>query len=143
MAALCAEIARNYAIDEARAASRRRRDFVGPCEDADQLAPLHYGKEQRDPIDARRQLEVLASLFREGRMPVYGVDILEGVASRCTYLEIGEELGLTARAVQGRMETMRDAFRARMARLGMLPSMQPLGVIVALPRAIESLREAA
>lgn len=142
MKALCAKIARDHAIDLLRKADKRRRDFVGRC-DPDEYTPLEYGAEQRDPVDAGRQLEVLAQLFREGRMPEDGVDILEGVASRCAHQEIANDLGITDQAVKGRLGTMRSVFRARMARLGLLPGMQPLHVIVSVPAAIARLREAA
>ena len=79
MKAFCALIARNHAIDELRKADFRKRDLVGTC-DPDEYTPLEYGAAQRDPVDAGRQLEVLAQLFREGRMPEDGVEVLEGVA---------------------------------------------------------------
>lgn len=143
MKVYCAAIATNHTIDAQRRAARRERDFVGLCDNPDEYSPLEYGAEQRDPVDARRQLEVLAQLFREGRMPEDGVDILEGVASRCTLKQIGADLGIGMWAVKGRIETMRKVFRARMVELGMLPSMQSLRVIVTVPRAIETLRMAA
>jgi hypothetical protein len=76
-------------------------------------------------------------------MPEHGVEILEGIASRCSMKEIGDELGITDRAVEGRLGTMRDLYRHRMARLGLLPWLQPLHVIVSTPGAIEMLRKAA
>ena len=142
MMALCAEIARNHAIDELRKAHNRKRDLLEKV-DRDEYAVVEHGVVLRDPVDAGRQLEVLVQLFREGRMPEHGVDILEGVASKCTYEELGEQLGITADAVERRMRTMRKAFRLRMARLGMLPSMQPLQLIVSAPAAIAVLRRAA
>jgi RNA polymerase sigma factor (sigma-70 family) len=142
MRALCVTVAKNQVIDQQRKAARRKRHMAGPC-DADEHTPLEYGVEQRDPVDAGRQLEVLAQLFREGRMPEHGVDILEGVASRCTREEIAEGLGITARTVEGRLGVMRRVYRARMATLGMLPGMQPLLVLVSAPGALAMLREVA
>lgn len=142
MTMLCATVAKNHAIDEGRKAGRRKRYLVGPC-DADEHTPLELGTEQRDPVDAGRQLEVLAQLFRQRRMPADGVDILEGVACRCSHEEIADDLGITARAVRGRLDTMRKVFRVRLARLGMLPSTQPLRVILSAPGAITALRQAA
>lgn len=144
MKALCRKMARDMAIDRLRKAARRERDFVGLCEDPDEFTPLEYGApRQRDAVDAARHLEVLAQLFRDRCMPEHGVDILEGIASRCTMQEVAEDLGITMWAVKGRLDTMRDAYRARLARLGMLPRMQCLRVIVSLPGAIESLRKVA
>jgi hypothetical protein len=76
-------------------------------------------------------------------MPRDGVDILEGIASRCTLKKIAADLEINMWAARGRVDTMRKVFRARMAELGMLPSMQSLRVIVSAPRAIEMLRMAA
>jgi DNA-directed RNA polymerase specialized sigma24 family protein len=142
MRALCVTVAKNHMIDEGEKAATRKKSLVGPC-DPDEYTPLEYRAEMRDPVDAGRQLEVLAQLFRERRMPEHGVDILEGVASRCTHQEIGEGLGITDQAVKGRLGTMRGVFRVRMARLGLLPGMQPLRLIVSEPGAIARLREAA
>jgi DNA-directed RNA polymerase specialized sigma24 family protein len=142
MRALCVTVAENHVIDQRRKAATRRKYIVGRC-DPEEYTPLEYGAKMRDPVDAGRQLEVLAQLFREGRMPEDGVDILEGVASRCTYQEIADDLGITDRAVEWRLGVMRRAFRARMAKLGILPGMQPLHVLVSEPLAIPTLRRAA
>ncbi len=143
MKAYCATAAKNYAIDTLRTAAGPAEVFVDNCENPDEFTPLEYGAQQRDPVDADRQLEVLAQLFRDGRMPKDGVDILEGVASRCSLRKVAEDLGIGRWAVRGRMDTMRKVFRERMVELGMLPSMQPLRLIVSRPRAIEKLRMAA
>jgi len=146
MKAFCASIAKKLAMATLRKDARRERlGHVGICDaDADEYAPLEYGApQQRDPVDAGRQLEVAAQLFREGRMPAQGVEILEGVADRCTHEEIAQELRITADTVKGRMRMMRERYRTRMARLGMLSGMQPLEVIVSRPLAIEVLRKAA
>jgi DNA-directed RNA polymerase specialized sigma24 family protein len=81
MKAFCAKIGRDLAIDRARKKRLERKWCAGPCEDPDEYASLQPSGEQRDPVDAGRQLEVAAELFREGRMPEHGADILEGVAS--------------------------------------------------------------
>jgi hypothetical protein len=57
--------------------------------------------------------------------------------------EIAQALEVTVDTVDGRMRMMRDQFRRRMAKLGMLPDMLPLAVIVSHPSAIHTLREAA
>jgi len=116
MRVFCRKIARDLAIDRARRADVRRHDFLGNCENPDDYTPLEYGAEQRDPVDARRQLEALAELFREGRMPEGGLDILEGVASRCTYGEIDQDHGIGEELVRWRLREMRRIYRTRMAR---------------------------
>jgi len=98
------KMARNLAVDRVRAWDRRRRDFVDDCGDPDAYTPLEYGAEQRDAVDARRQLDVLAQLFRQ--MPEHGLDILEGIAGGCSMKEIAGDLGITERAVEGRLGTM-------------------------------------
>lgn len=143
MKALCQRIARNYAIDQYRKAKRRKEDLAAECSREEYGAVERPSVPKRDPVDTERQLEVLAELFREGAMPVHGVDILEGVASRCSYEQIGTELGITAGAVERRMRTMRKAFRKSMARQGMFPQMELLHVIVGNPSVIPLLREAA
>jgi DNA-directed RNA polymerase specialized sigma24 family protein len=121
MKPLCATIAERYAVSLLRKAKVRGRYEVdlGDDEDADDHERPTPSGEQRDPVDAGRQLEVAAELFREGRMPEHGVDILEGVACNCTYEEIGADLELTAGAVEGRTRTMRRLFKRRIEDRGM------------------------
>lgn len=142
MKAFCAKVARDHAIEVLRKARRRSRDLVATCE-VDEIAPLGPAREQRDPVDAGRQLEALAQLFREGKMPKDGVDILEGTASGCTMQEIGDELRITQWAVRGRIDTMRKMFRERMKELGLLDEESSLGEVIALPGAIATLRQVA
>ncbi len=111
----CSKIARDWAIDRRRQEKKEAEWCVGPCEDPDEYAPLVPSGEQRDPVDAARQLEVAADLFRAGRMPEHGVDILEGVASRLKYRKVGEDLGISAQSVKGRMYTMRKLFAEQIA----------------------------
>ena len=120
MKALCARIARNYAVDCLRRETKRKKDgYAGLCEDPDEYVPLNLSYEQRDPVDAARELEVAAELFRQGRMPEHGVDILEGIACEQTYEEVAEPLGISSHAVHGRLKTMRKLFRKQIARRGM------------------------
>lgn len=121
MTALCAKIARDYAIDVLRRKDSEERDgdHAGLCEDPDAFVPVEPSGPQRDPVDAARQLEVAAGLFREGRMPDGGVEILEGIASGCTYEEVAKDLGISSGAVQGRLKTMRRQFNARIAERAM------------------------
>jgi DNA-directed RNA polymerase specialized sigma24 family protein len=135
MRALCVKIAENHAIDALRAAGRRTRDFVGPC-DPDEYGPLHYGEEERDPADLRRQFDVLVSLFREGAMPEEGFEILEGVASGSTLLEIADELGLTRQIVRWRLDKMRTVFRRRMLELGRWPTKDFLHLVASAAPAL-------
>lgn len=112
MKALCSKIAEQHAIDEMRKAECRRRDLASECE-PDELVPLGERVVRRDPVDTERQLETAAGLFREGKMPPDGVHILEGVACGCSHEELGEELGVTAKAVERRVHKMRSVFRKR------------------------------
>lgn len=142
MKALCAKIAREHAIEVLRKVRRRSRDLAADCE-VDEITPLGPANAQRDPVDAGRQLEVLAQLFREGRMPKDGVDILEGIACGCTMQEVGEDLRITQWAVRGRIDTMRKKFRERMEELGLLDEASSLDELMEVPGAIATLREAA
>jgi RNA polymerase sigma factor (sigma-70 family) len=143
MQAFCARVARNHAVDQYRKAKTRKTDLEAHCDREEFGMVERQSVPRRDPIDAQRQLEVLADLFREGRMPEGGIEILERIASKCTLDEIGQDLGITLWAVRGRVDTMRKTFRQRMAKLGLLPSMQSLTLVVSSPTAIETLRRAA
>jgi len=138
----CVKIAEEYAIDLLRKADVRAMVLVGGCR-PEELAPLRSSGAQRDPVDAGRQLEVLAQLFRQRKMPADGVDILEGAACRCTWAEIAEPLGISEDLAETRYRRMKDTYRRRMAKLGLLPDMTPLRLIVSGPRAISRLRGAA
>jgi len=139
---LCVKVAHQHAIDLLRKASVRARDLVEECQ-PDELAPLTSPVQQRDPVDAKRQLEVLAQLFRDNEMQPDGVDILEGVASRCTWAEIAEPLEISEEVARGRYRLMKASYRRRMVKLGLLPDMTPLRLLVSKPGAIARLRGAA
>ncbi|HEX8791493.1 MAG TPA: sigma-70 family RNA polymerase sigma factor [Polyangiaceae bacterium] len=142
MSAFSTTVAKRHAIDALRKKEADARDLAEPCE-ASKYYPLRPLYEQRDPVEAGRQLEALAQLFREGRMPEHGVDILEGVASGCSYAEIGEPLKLTAACVRARMRQMRKVYRRRMVKLGLWPDMPPLRVVAVNSGAIGRLRRVA
>ncbi len=143
MKAFCSRVARNYALDQYRKWKRRKTDLEAHCDRAEYGVVERESAPRRDPIDAGRQLEVLAELFREGRMPEGGIEILEGVSCGTTYGTIAEELGINEELARWRLREMRRIYRARMAKLGMLPGMQPLRVVISNPSAIAVLRQAA
>ncbi len=150
MKAFCAAIAKKYAMATYRLNARRQRlGHAGICEaDADEYTPLEYGAPERhDPVDTARhldrQLQVLADLFREGRMPERGLDILERIAANRSQKDIAAEFGITWRAVAGRMGTMLENLRRRVGHLGPVPEMDCLRLVVSRPGAIETLRGAA
>jgi len=142
MIALSTLIAERHAIDALRKAAVRARDLVEGC-DPDELAPLGPPIPRRDPVDTGRQLEVLAQLFREDEMPPGGVDILEGVACKCTHEEIAQDLGIEPSLVKWRMHQMRKVYRRRMEKLGLLPNVTPLFVLVSTPGVVDVLRTVA
>jgi hypothetical protein len=76
-------------------------------------------------------------------MPRDGVDILEGAACRCTWAEVAEPLGISEDLAESRFRRMKDTYRRRMAKLGLLPDRILLRLIVSGPRAISRLRGAA
>jgi len=112
----CVKIAEEHAIDLLRKADVRALVVVDDCR-PEELAPLRPSRVQRDPVDAGRQLEVLAQLFREKAMPPDGVDILEGVACRCTHGEIALDLGIEPNLVKWRLHQMRKVYRRRLVTL--------------------------
>ena len=117
MTAYCVVIARNYAIKVyKKEASATDRGDAGLCEDPDEYACAFSEQEQRDPVDAQRQLELVADLFRQGKMPEHGLDILEGIASGCGYQEVADSVGISSFAVQSRLKAMRRRFQKAYAR---------------------------
>lgn len=142
MMALCAEIAKNHAIDRIRRAAKQRADLEAKCERKD-YGLIEREPPRHDPVDAGRLLEVLADLFREGQMPPDGIDILEGFASGCGYAEIAEGLRISAELARWRLREMKEIYRKRLAKLGLLPDRAPLRLVVSNPGAIASLRSVA
>lgn len=142
MMAFSTKVARDHAIDVLRKRASDAEDLAEPCAPAD-YHPQRRLIEQRDAVDAERQLEALARLFRDGEMPPLGVDILEGFACGHSYAEIGESLGINADVAEWRMRTMRKLYRKRMTKLGLLPGMTPLRLVVSKPGAVARLRSVA
>jgi DNA-directed RNA polymerase specialized sigma24 family protein len=120
MKAYCARIARNYVIDLWLQKAQDEEDGdAGLCEDPDEFFPLTGAHEERDPVDAKRELAVARSLFERGEMPAKGEAILEGVAWRIPYKKLGRELRLTAETVRSRLRTMREVFGEEIEALGL------------------------
>ena len=120
MCCFCVKIARNNAASVRRKeAVARKNGHVGLCEEPDEELPLEDRWEGRDPVDAQRQLEVAAELFRQGRMPEHGVEILYDTAVETRFTVMGADLGISGRAVRGRMNTMRKAFKEEIEKRGM------------------------
>ena len=121
MRALCARIARNYVLNQWRAqAKAEEHGYVGLCEEPDEYFPLVPFFEERDPVDAERQLEVAADLFRQGKMPEHGYEILDGIAGGYSYPEVAEEAGISSFTLQGRLKAMRKRFREALEERDML-----------------------
>ena len=118
--ALCTTIAARWAIEGLRDQEVRDRYEDGLCEEADAYMKPTLEWEGRDPVDTKRYLAVLKGLFDSGQMPEGGAEILWGEAEDVPLQEIGDELGITERAVRGRLARMRAKFAARLAELGML-----------------------
>lgn len=143
MKAYCATAAKNLAIDLIREAEKRKRDLAEPCERDEYGMGEPDCAEPHDRVDAGRQVEILASLFREGRMPRDGVFILEGVAKGRSYAEIANDLKIAGELVRWRMREMRRICLERMEELGMVRRMPSLRVVVCEPSAMPLLRAAA
>jgi DNA-directed RNA polymerase specialized sigma24 family protein len=117
--ALVTTIAPRYAIDAQRARVVRRRLGAEVGEDPERCW-LPELVTPRDPVDTQRFLAVLRALFQAGRMPEMAGEVLWGVADGLSKKEIGAEVGLTERQVEGRLLKMRRLFTARLEQLGML-----------------------
>jgi DNA-directed RNA polymerase specialized sigma24 family protein len=121
MRALCARIARNYILNMWRAEAKAEEyGYVGLCEEPDEYLPLVPLFEERDPVDARRQLEVAADLFRRKEMPELGYEILDGIAGGYSYPEVAKEEGISSFTLQGRLKAMRKRFREELEERDML-----------------------
>jgi hypothetical protein len=113
------------------------------------MVPLFVMLHVTSLLQARRvaaaapQFEVLAQLLREKAMPPDGADILEGVAWRCTWVEVAEPLGFSENLAETRYRRMKDTYRRRMTKLGLSPDRIPVLLIVSEPRTISRLRGAA
>jgi DNA-directed RNA polymerase specialized sigma24 family protein len=116
--ALCNRIARDYAIDETRRQQVRDKYDVGLCEDPD--AYMDERGDGRDLVDQRRLLGILRAQIANGEMPEHAEGILVGEAEGVARRVVAAELGITERAVEGRLLAMRRRFRARLVQLAML-----------------------
>jgi DNA-directed RNA polymerase specialized sigma24 family protein len=116
-------IARNYLMDRDARRKTAKKYNAGPCEAPDEHAPFAPSGEQRDPVDAKRQLDVLLGMFERGEMPELGREILEGVADGVKIPAIGRELGLPGKEVRKRLTAMRRAYFKRLHLMGLMVMM--------------------
>ena len=116
--ALCVTITRSWRLDEKKKAKTAKKYCEGLCEDPDERIGLEAEAGGRDPVDARRMLRELREMFDAGEMPEKGEEILDCVQAGMKQTEIAEELGITVRAVECRIDRIRTLFKARLAKLG-------------------------
>jgi len=121
----CATIAKRYAITRGRYDARWTKVVVGPCENADIYPTPMPSGDRRDRLDVRRYLDVAAEVLSGKRLPKNIVEIIEGVAAGETHPEIGAQLGITERAVEGRLGRLRKRFLERLVELGLMPAPEP------------------
>jgi hypothetical protein len=62
---------------------------------------------------------------------------------RCTWAEVAEPLGIFEDRAETHHQRTKDTYGRRMAKLGLLPDVIPLRLIVSAPQAISRLRRAA
>ena len=116
--ALCVTITRRWRLDEKKKQKTDEKYCEGLCEDPDQRIGIEPEVGGRDVLDARRMVRELEAQFDAGEMPEKGDEILDCVQAGMKYTEIATDLGITERAVRGRLERMRELFKARPVRLG-------------------------
>ena len=129
-------IARNYLVDRNKGARVAAKHVPATCEDPDAYpAPVPSG-ERRDPVDQRRQLQVLHGHVRAGRDAGDGEEILDAVADGVKVPAIGRELGLPAKEVRARLRVMRRKYFRRLAGMGMLALLIALFAVAGGPGAV-------
>jgi len=119
--ALCCVIAERMVFKDREREQKRSRWNAGPCEAPDDHVPVARSPARtRDPVDVRRQIEVLLAQIDAGEMPEHGETILFRTADGVSAREIGQELGISSRAVERRLSLMRRLFKGKLAALGLL-----------------------
>jgi DNA-directed RNA polymerase specialized sigma24 family protein len=134
--ALCCTIAERMMITNKRREKRRARFHgeLGKDEGPDDYAPIPRSPgRRRDPVDMSRQIAVLRGQFEAGEMPLDGDLILFRTADGFSAKEIGDELGISQSAVEGRLARMRRNFRLKLASLGMLVLLLLLAILLSVP----------
>jgi len=131
--ALCVTITRRWRLDEKKKAKTDKKYCEGLCEEPDQRIGIEPDAEARELADVRRKLEELREQFDAGEMPEKGDEILDCVQAGMKYTAIAADLGITERAVRGRLERMRELFEARLGRLGISGVLLVLVVIASGP----------
>jgi DNA-directed RNA polymerase specialized sigma24 family protein len=129
-------IGKNLLIDRCKRKKTHEKHDAGLCDAPDDHGPLLPSGEQRDPVDARRQLDVLLDMFRKGEMPPLGKEILEGVAENVKLPAIGRELGLPVKEVRSRLKEMRKRYFTRLQMLGLMVMMLMVFAVFAGPAGV-------
>lgn len=138
-AKLCATIAINWCIDEARRRDKLKGHDEGLCDDPDEYGPLGppgrglSGTGRWDPVDMKRMLEQFRALAGTGQLPEHAEQIVVGIAEGKTHEEIGQELGMSAGAVAHRLVEIRTRFKKKLKTAGLLALLLQALVLMALP----------
>lgn len=128
-AKIAATIAIHMCINETEKDKVHGETDQGLTDEPDGFLPLGR-KVACDRLDTEREVRVLLEMMARGELPDRADEILDCVQAGMSAKETAEELGLTERAVKGRLQRMREKWARRLAALGMLTLMVLLGVVV-------------
>jgi DNA-directed RNA polymerase specialized sigma24 family protein len=109
---LVRKIAKDLAIDTFKSARARGKYNAGPYENPDEApARAPSAGEQRDPIDAARQLDVVEEQIRVGNITARQASILASSALDMPHAEIASELKLAPQTVRNELGAARRTVR--------------------------------
>ena len=115
--ALGLHVANQRAMDHFRKAARRQKHNVGPTDEADQHSlESPTAPSLRDPLDAKKQLEVLERQIADGLLSPRQVKIVMGVADGLDQAELARRLKLSHQTVRNDYSSARRVLRSAWAR---------------------------
>jgi DNA-directed RNA polymerase specialized sigma24 family protein len=110
--ALVRKIATDLAIDHSKLARGRAKYNAGPYENPDDVPALAPTPgQERDPIDAGRQLEVLNREIAAGNLTARQLSIVERNAEQASHAEIASQLQLAPQTVRNELGAARRVAR--------------------------------
>jgi DNA-directed RNA polymerase specialized sigma24 family protein len=113
--ALTIRSTQTYLFDRTKKARRRGKTDAGACETPDDHAARPRRPSERDPLDQKLAMGVLAEHLAESKDAATDLEIVDRLQAGQDQAEIAAELGLTHQQVRDRVRAIRKSFRRRLA----------------------------
>jgi DNA-directed RNA polymerase specialized sigma24 family protein len=113
--ALSIRAAQTLLIDRSKKARRRAKTDAGACEEPDAHPAPARRPSEREPLDQKMAVELLAAHLAESKHPAIDLEIVDRLQAGQDQATIAVEMGLSHQQIRDRVRAIRKSFRLRLS----------------------------